>query len=273
MAKDIAHGLEESITKLVKVVSKLRDPDQGCPWDKEQTHQSLIPYVLEEAYEVVDAIREENYKNLIEELGDLLLQVILHAQIASEENQFSLLDIIQGITEKLIRRHPHVFNKKKVLNIKEVQSNWEEIKSSEKSLSSSITPISDDLKDKTRSQPSINATMKICQKVSKLGLELEKIEDLWEKLDEELKEFKEGLNTEYRNNANEELGDVLFTMLNISRWYKINPEESLNNSNKKFLKRFSSIESRSKSEFTSKSRNEIQVLWNYAKQNEKNSNN
>ena len=164
--KETPSDLGDSIQELLKVVSKLRHPLNGCPWDKEQTHTSLIPYVIEEAYEVADAIRESNDMDLIEELGDLLLQVILHSQIASENNRFCFDDVVKGIITKLIRRHPHVFKNKEVLTIKEVNKLWNEIKLSDKPLSPSLTPVTDQLKLKTRAQPSIKGAMIISKKES-----------------------------------------------------------------------------------------------------------
>ena len=155
---------EEKIQKLLEVVSDLRDPINGCPWDLKQTHLSLIPYVLEEAYEVAHAIREENPNELKEELGDLLLQIILHAQIAKEKNLFDMTDIIDIITEKLIRRHPHVFLNKARVSIKDVEESWEKIKNEERPLINSKTPISDRLKLKIRPQPSTKAALVISNK-------------------------------------------------------------------------------------------------------------
>ena len=173
------------MNKLLEVVSDLRDPINGCPWDLKQTHLSLVPYVLEEAYEVAHAIREDNPDELKEELGDLLLQVILHAQIAKEKNLFDITDIIDIITEKLIRRHPHVFQNKAKVSIKEVEDSWEKIKNNEKPLNNSKTPISDRLKLKIRPQPSTKAALIISKKASKNGFEWENIDQIWDKLYEE----------------------------------------------------------------------------------------
>ena len=184
------------MNKLLEVVSDLRDPINGCPWDLKQTHLSLVPYVLEEAYEVAHAIREDNPDELKEELGDLLLQVILHAQIAKEKNLFDITDILDIITEKLIRRHPHVFQNKAKVSIKEVEDSWETIKNNEKPLNNSKTPISDRLKLKIRPQPSTKAALIISKKASKNGFEWENIDQIWDKLHEELEELKDALKKE-----------------------------------------------------------------------------
>lgn len=255
----------DSIRELLKVVSDLRHPINGCPWDIEQTHTSLIPYVIEEAYEVADAIRESNDMDFIEELGDLLLQVILHSQIAYEENRFCFDDVVKGIITKLIRRHPHVFTNKQILTSKEVNKLWDEIKSSEKPLSPSFTPVTDELKLKTRSQPSIKGAMIISKKVSKLGFEWKNINQLWEKFHEEIHEFQEALKHKNRISAQEELGDVIFTLINIARWNRINPEEGLAGTNKRFLERFAFIESKLNGNLYEQSIDKFQDLWQQAK--------
>ena len=151
----------KAINNLVNIVEQLRDPINGCPWDIEQTHTSLISFVLEEAHEVTHAIRAKNATNLKEELGDLLLQIILHAQIAKEKESFDLLDIAEGITTKLIRRHPHIFQEKEKLSIDEVKLQWEKIKLKENTLTTSNSPVSDQLKTKMQSQSAINGAIHI----------------------------------------------------------------------------------------------------------------
>ena len=197
------------INKLLEVVSELRDPNDGCPWDLEQTHLSLIPYVLEEAYEVVNAIRENNPDELKEELGDLLLQIVLHAQIAKEKNLFDISDIIDLITEKLIRRHPHVFRNKAKVSMKDVEDTWEKIKDKERPLNNSKTPISDRLRLKIRPQPATKAALIISKKASKNGLEWEKSDEIWDKLFEELEELKDALKANKASKAEAEIDQKL----------------------------------------------------------------
>ena len=260
----------EELKKLIDIVSLLRSPSKGCPWDLEQTHLSLIPYLLEESHEVVDAIRNKNDKDIKEELGDLLLQIVLHAQIAQEEQRFSLEDIAQSINQKLIRRHPHVFGKKKLKTIDEVEKSWDSIKFAEQSSTTSTSPLCDQLREKARSQPAIAGAMAISKKTAKVGFEWKNIEDVWEKVNEELQELKDALDKNNLSNAQEELGDVIFTLINIARWYKLSPEEAVSGTNKRFLDRFSYIESTLGGDFHKYSINEFKKLWKAAKEDIKN---
>ncbi len=263
--KQIKSG--EEIQKLIEVVSALRDPINGCPWDLAQTHLSLLPYVLEEAHEVAHAIREDNPNELKEELGDLLLQVILHAQIAKEKNLFDLTDIIDIITEKLIRRHPHVFKNQQRVSIKEVQHSWEKIKSEEKPLNNSKTPISERLKVKVRPQPSIQAALIISKKASQNGFEWDGIHQIWDKLYEELEELKDALERNIISKAEAEIGDVLFTLINIARWNKLSIEEGLAKTNQRFLERLKYIEENIDGELHSQSKKKLDKYWKLAKIN------
>jgi len=258
---------EVKINKLLKVVSTLRDPINGCPWDLKQTHLSLIPYILEEAHEVAHAIRAENPNELKEELGDLLLQIILHAQIAKEKKLFDMQDIIDIITKKLIRRHPHVFQNKSKISIKEVEDSWEKIKNKERPLNNSRSPISDRLKLKIRPQPSTKAALIISKKVSKNGFEWEKNEQIWDKLYEELEELKDALKKGQSAEAETEIGDVLFTLINIARWNKISIEEGLATANQRFLERLAYIEENVEGELHSQSKKKLGKYWELAKIN------
>tara|TARA_B100000579_G_scaffold15137_1_gene10756 strand:+ start:185 stop:997 length:813 start_codon:yes stop_codon:yes gene_type:complete len=260
-------NLKEKLNKLMEVVSALRDPITGCPWDLEQTHHSLIPYVLEEAYEVTHAIQEDNPHELQEELGDLLLQIILQAQIAKEKNLFDMNDIVENITEKLIRRHPHVFERKEKVSLREVENSWEKIKSKEKPTNNSKTPISDRLKLKIRPQPSTIAALIISKNVSKNGLEWERVDQIWNKLHEELEELKDALKTKKDCNAESEIGDVLFTLINLARWNNISIDEGLAKTNKRFLERLAYIEEHIEGELRHQSRKKLRKYWELAKIN------
>ncbi len=257
--------ISTAITDLVSIVEQLRDPINGCPWDKEQTHTSLIPYVLEEAHEVADAIRQGDDKNLNEELGDLLLQVVLHSQIASEGKRFSLKEVAQGINRKLIRRHPHVFGKVSIKSNEKIKESWEEIKISEKPLPDSKSPLSDRIRNKIRSQPSLTGAMYISQKASQVGFEWDSFDDVWKQLNEELEELKEALTKKNYTHAEEELGDVLFTLINIARWCKMNPDEGLRSTNSKFLDRFSYMEAALNGQLIGQPLNKLEELWEAAK--------
>ena len=256
---------EEKIHNLIEIVSTLRDPINGCPWDLKQTHLSLIPYVLEEAHEVAHAIREDNPNELKEELGDLLLQIILHAQIAKEKNLFDMEDIMEIITKKIIRRHPHVFQQKVKISLKEVQNSWEKIKAEERPLNNSKTPISERLKLKIRTQPSTKAAQIISKKASQNGFEWDKIEEIWDKLYEELEELKDALKKNKLSEAEAEIGDVLFTLINLARWSKISIEEGLAKTNQRFLERLTYIEEKIEGELNCQSKEKLKKYWKSAK--------
>lgn len=250
---------------LIDVVAQLRSPDGGCPWDLAQTPQTLTPYVIEEAYEVVNAIRSGDVEAIAEELGDLLLQVVLQAQIASESQQFSLEDVAKRITEKLIRRHPHVFAEVEVNSVEEVHQNWEQIKAAEKGETLATQPLSSKLSRYARQLPPLMAAMKISQKAASVGFEWDNIEGVWEKYHEELGEFEQALLHEEKANQQAELGDILFTLVNLARWYELDPEAALQGTNHRFIQRFSLLEKacdRPLSEYTLE---EFEAIWQSVK--------
>ena len=255
----------EAIAELVNIVAQLRDPQNGCPWDLEQTHSSLIPCVLEEAHEVADAIRHGDDNHLSEELGDLLLQVVLHAQIASEEGRFNLEDIARGISTKLIRRHPHVFADAVANDSEAVRQNWESIKVSEQPSAASSSPLSDRLRSKVRGQPALAGAMAISKKVANVGFEWNTINGVWNKVQEEFEELKEAVEHEDKAHAQTELGDVLFTLVNVARWCKLSPEEGLAGTNQRFLDRFSRVEAALEGKLSGQSLAELEQLWQAAK--------
>ncbi|MEL7035609.1 MAG: nucleoside triphosphate pyrophosphohydrolase [Cyanobacteria bacterium J06592_8] len=254
-----------ALQSLIDVVAQLRSPDGGCPWDLAQTPQTLTPYVIEEAYEVVDAIRSGDVDAIAEELGDLLLQVVLQAQIASESQQFSLEDVANNITEKLIRRHPHVFAEVEAETVEEVHENWEKIKAAEKGENPETQLLSTKLTRYARQLPPLMAAMKISQKAASVGFEWDNIEGVWEKYHEELAEFEQALVEEGKAEQQAELGDVLFTLINLARWYELDPEAALHSTNHRFIQRFSKLEEfcdRPLSEYTL---DELEALWQTAK--------
>ncbi|NEO29367.1 MAG: nucleoside triphosphate pyrophosphohydrolase [Symploca sp. SIO3C6] len=258
-----------ALEELIEVVAQLRSPDGGCPWDLAQTPQTLTPYVIEEAYEVVDAIGSGDKEAIAEELGDLLLQVVLQAQIANENNQFSLKEVAHGISQKLIRRHPHVFvnvEAHKSISVEEVRQNWEQIKAAEKGETVEQSQLlSRKLNRYTRTLPPLMAGMKISQKAAAAGFEWENIEGVWDKFTEELTEFQQALAQEDRANQQAELGDLLFTLINIARWYKLDPSEALRGTNQRFIQRLEKMEvfaQRSLSDYTL---DELETLWQRAK--------
>jgi len=255
----MAPAQSDAIQRLIDLVARLRHPDDGCPWDLKQTHHSLIPYVLEEAHEVADAIRHGDAAALRDELGDLLLQVVLHAQIASETNTFDLDAVAQAISDKMVRRHPHVFGGE--------PRSWDAIKAEEQAeaLAQSTSPLSDRLAAKVRGMPALAGAMAISNKAAKAGFEWEDIDGVWDKVHEELEELKQAVRSGDRGHAQEELGDVLFTLVNVARWCDVDPEEGLAGTNHRFLDRFSRVESALGGDLQGRSISELEALWQQAK--------
>ncbi len=251
---------------LMEVVAKLRSPDGGCPWDLAQTPETLIPYILEEAYETVDAIRSGEQKAIAEELGDLLLQIILQSQIASESQKFTFAEVAEGIAQKLIRRHPHVFGDVKVANAEEVHQNWQQIKAAEKGENpAEAQKLSRQLSRYHRTLPPIMAAMKISQKAAGAGFEWDNVEGVWAKFQEELAEFQAALQADDREHQQEELGDLLFTIINIARWYQLDPAAGLQGTNHRFITRLQKMEAMCDRPLTDYSLDQLEQLWQQAK--------
>ena len=253
------------IEKLLEVMNTLRG-ESGCNWDKKQTHESLIPYLLEETYEVVDALENKDKNNLKEELGDLLFQIIFHSKIASENQDFDFKDVTQVLTEKLIRRHPHVFKEKQNLGVEEVLQNWDLIKNNEKDGNQSKYILA----DIPKALPALLRAEKIQKKVSKVGFDWEEAEGIFQKIEEEINELKEELNTKNRidERIEEELGDILFSVINLSRFLNINPEKALRKVNRKFESRFQFIEDEAYSQnktIDKLKKDEMEDLWQKSK--------
>jgi len=256
----------DALQHLIEVVAKLRSPDGGCPWDLEQTQQSLIPYIIEEAYETVHAIKNQDQNAIAEELGDLLLQVVLQAQVAQDSGYFSLKEVAQGIAEKLIRRHPHVFGEIEVDSVETVKENWEKIKATEKGINPEEKQLlSTKLTRYTQSLPPLMAGTKISKKAATVGFEWENIEGVWEKFEEELAEFKEALQTEDKQHQESELGDLFFTLINLARWYQLNPSDALDGTNQRFIQRLSLMENFADKSLEDYTLGELEILWKKAK--------
>lgn len=256
-----------ALQQLIEVVARLRSPDGGCPWDLAQTPETLIPYVIEEAYEVVDAIRQGNSVEIADELGDLLLQVVLQAQIASEAAEFDLATVAETITAKLIRRHPHVFGDVSAANVEEVKQNWEAIKAAESAEAdvASAQSLVPRLSRYARSLPPLIAAMKISRKAAATGFEWENVEGVWAKFHEELAEFEQALQSEPKANQQAELGDLLFTLVNLARWYDLDPDEALNSTNQRFIQRLSLVEQVADRPLSDYTIDELEQLWQQAK--------
>jgi len=254
-----------ALQELIDVVAQLRSPLNGCPWDVAQTSETLIPHAIEEAYELVDAIQTGDQKSIAEELGDVLLQVVLHAQIASETGNFSLLEVTQGITQKLIRRHPHVFGDQQVGSLAEVEENWQKIKAAEKGQTDAEEKLSDRLSRYKRSLPPLQAALKISDQAATSGLEWKNIDHVWEKFFEELEELEQAIAQETPERQEEELGDLLFALIQLARWYKLDPSAALQGTSQRLIQRVQKIESLSDRPLTDYSLEELDALWEKAK--------
>ena len=221
-------------------MSQLRDKENGCEWDKEQTFQSIAPHTIEEAYEVVDAINRSNIPDLEEELGDLLLQVVFLSQIASEDNLFNFNDVVQTITRKLIRRHPYVFSEKRDHSSKEQMDQWEEIKQEERELKKQ-SGILDGI---AQNLPALKRSQKIQKRAAKVGFDWPDSQGVFKKIKEEIRELEEAIESKDRESMKEEVGDLLMVITNLADRLDVDSEEALKGSNEKFINRFSYIESK-----------------------------
>lgn len=257
--------LLKNFSKLREIIAELRSPT-GCPWDREQTHESLKKYLIEETYEVIDAINSGDIDHLIEELGDVLLQVMLHAQIGEDDGYFSIDDIIEGLSAKMIRRHPHVFGTGQAENAEEVVRNWQEIKQLEKG---GTTP-SSLLEGVSKSLPNLLRAFELQKKAAKVGFDWQEITPALEKVKEELEEFVSELDgtEEGMERAKGEFGDLIFAFVNVARFLKIHPEEALFETNEKFSRRFQFVEKRVKESgrtFEEHTLEQLDQYWDEAK--------
>ena len=255
----------ENFKVLMNNIKLLKDKTWGCPWQKIQSHESLIQFLTEESYELINAIYDKDANNICEELGDILLQIMLHAHIGSEAKKFELKDIINNLNMKIIRRHPYIFKAKEKVSLKKSQEIWRNIKNLEKTNNEKGSTISKKLKEETKSLPARIGTEKIIETVTKYGFKWETSDQIFEKLYEEINELKEAIETKKVSNIKEEFGDVYFTLINISSFLKINNEEALQKGNKKFLKRFSIIEEHLGDNAEKTSSKDLKHLWQIAK--------
>ncbi|MER3431158.1 MAG: nucleoside triphosphate pyrophosphohydrolase [Blastocatellia bacterium] len=267
--------MRNEFEELIEVMRRLRAPG-GCPWDREQTHVSLAPYLLEEAYETFDAIHESaatgNYEPLKEELGDLLLQIIFHSEIAEERGDFNVGQIASDITQKLIRRHPHVFGDTRMENARAVLDNWDTLKANERLASGKPQPARESLLDDVPVHfPALLEALKLGKKAAKVGFDWKRPEDILEKASEEIGELRDAIEQGEPAKIEEEIGDFLFAVANLARHLEIEPETALKRTNRKFRKRFKFIEERLRStgvSFESASADEMEQLWNEAKRHD-----
>ena len=252
-----------NLERLIEILEILRG-ENGCAWDKEQTHYSLKKNMIEEAYEAVDAIEDGDCEHLKEELGDVLLQVVLHSQIAKEEKEFTIEDVAKGISYKLVHRHPHVFGDTKVTSTKDILDNWEKLKKEEKKHRKSV------MDGVSRSQAALMSAQKISKKAVSVGFEWPSEQSLWECFDSEVQEFKDAIKKGDKQNAEEELGDMLFATVNLARWNKIDAEQALLKANRKFMARFRKMEELAQKPLEDYSFEEYDELWKKAKSELKN---
>jgi tetrapyrrole methylase family protein/MazG family protein len=223
---------------MAAISARLRAPD-GCPWDRRQDHRSLRPYLLEEAYETLDAIENGRPADLAEELGDLFLQVVLHAQLAAEAGEFDLTDVYRGLGAKIVRRHPHVFGEVTVSGVDQVVTNWETIKSAEREDAGRSRA---SFADVARTLPALPASREIQERASALGWDWPDVAGVWEKVGEELDELRAAAGEDAREERLHELGDVLFALANLARWLGVDPEEALRAANRRWVDRYAAVE-------------------------------
>jgi tetrapyrrole methylase family protein/MazG family protein len=256
-------ALSLAFLRLIQIVAALRNPQGGCPWDLEQTHESLKPYLIEEAYEVIDAIDNEKNK-LPDELGDVLLQVILHSQIASEANSFTIEKVLELVSKKLVTRHPHVFADESAKDTKEVLQNWEMRKQKELAVGKSI------LDGVPRGMPALLRAQRIGDKAARVGFEWNSTEEVRDKVIEEVQEFlAEALKPEItRARLEDEFGDILFSLTQLSRRLGLNSEDLLQRSADKFTRRFKKVEERAQPSMKEYTLEQLDEIWDQVKREE-----
>lgn len=247
--------MHKNLEELINTIRILRSPN-GCQWDREQTHATLKKNMLEEAYEAVDAIDDNDAQHLKEELGDVLLQVVLHSQIASEYGEFTLEDVAEGINKKLIHRHPHVFGDVKVNSTQDILNNWEILKKEEKPHRTSL------MDGISKAQSALMSALKISKKAVKAGFEWPNEASVYDCCFSEIEEFKKA---KTQDEKEDEFGDILFALVNLARWNKIDAEQALLRANKKFIKRFKKMEELATKDLTEYSLEEYDKLWKQAK--------
>jgi len=236
-------NLDSKLKELIITFRKLRDPISGCPWDKEQDFKSIASSAIEESYEVADAIEREDYEGLKAELGDLLFQIVFHSEMAKEKNLFTLEDIVDELNSKLIRRHPHVFGDGDVKDAKDSLRIWEDIKAEERS-SKNLNSVMDDV---PKNLPSLTRTKKLQKRATRVGFDWKNSEDIIAKVDEEIAELKAEIDKTNKDGIAEEIGDIFFTLIRLSGYYGLEPEDIIRKTNLKFENRFRKMENEAKS--------------------------
>jgi tetrapyrrole methylase family protein/MazG family protein len=259
-------GAAEAFAELVRIMERLRAPG-GCPWDREQTRQSIKPYLIEEAYEVAEAIEDDNIDELRAELGDLLLQIVFHSEMAREEGLFTIEDVVRGICEKMIRRHPHVFGDTEVKDSEDVLRNWARIKAEERKDSDDSSHVA----GVPRAMPALLRAHRLSEKASRVGFDWAAATEVLEKVHEEVAELEAAMQLGDPREAEAELGDVLFALTSLGRHLGFQTEDALHGANERFIRRFHYIESRlaaRQQDLHTTSLNEMNDLWEEAKARE-----
>ncbi len=252
--------LSDSFLALVKIMDELREK---CPWDKKQTIHTLRPLTIEEMYELTDAITAENWQDIKEELGDVMLHLLFYSKIATEQQQFTLQDVLESISKKLIHRHPHIYGNVEVANEEEVKKNWEQLKLQEKGKANKSV-----LSGVPTSLPAVVKATRIQEKAKQVGFEWDNIEDVWKKVEEEIGELKSAIEQQNQQHIEEEFGDVLFSLINYARFLQLDAEGVLEKTNQKFIYRFQQIEKIANAEgksLTDMSLQEMDAIWNKVK--------
>jgi len=257
------------IENLTKIMEQLREPNSGCPWDIKQNYQSIIPYTIEEVYEVVDAIERKDYNDLKDELGDLLFQIVFYSQLAKEDGYFELADVVDAISQKLLSRHPHVFANASSSKLSESDVNkaWEDQKHKERK-NKNYKGEASLLDDIPIALPELKRAQKIQKRVAKQGFDWTKIEQVWKKLEEEAEEVKAAYKSGDHEHLEEEIGDLLFVCVNLARHYKVDADIALRMANKKFEKRFRKVEKLADKSISSFERDELEAFWQQAKKSD-----
>jgi len=249
-------------------MQKLRDPDSGCPWDTKQSYQSILPYTIEEVYEVADAIEREDYSDLKDELGDLLFQVVFYAELAAEDGYFDLSEVIASICDKLTRRHPHVFANEVYVDEDAVHNAWEKQKHLERQDKNNQKRASL-LDDIPLVLPELKRAQKIQKRVAKQGFDWPDIGQVWDKLEEEMLEVKQAAESNDQQHLKEEIGDLLFVCVNLARHYKVDADMSLRAANQKFETRFRKVEQLAGAAISDFDLGKLEEFWQIAKQSDK----
>jgi ATP diphosphatase len=260
----------EAMRQLLEIMARLRDPDHGCPWDLQQTYSTIVPYTLEESYEVADSIQRGDMGELRDELGDLLFQIVFYCQIAREEGHFDFTDVAGAISEKMIRRHPHVFSDEEYENDQQLRHAWEQIKAEERQQRSPESGASQ-MDGVARALPALIRAEKLQKRAARVGFDWPDVEGAWNKLEEELHEVREEFSNRNQDRLQDELGDLLFSMVNVVRLLGLDAEQTLSRANEKFERRFRAMEAllaeQAKTDLQELTLKEMDDAWEAVKRN------